>query len=218
MPDSPSDPSADASSREPTAQRILDAAHRVFLRHGVAGTRTQDVADEAGVNRALINYYFRSKEGLAEAVFLGAVRSFFPRLLASLVAGGSLREKLRRAVATQIDFLDANPYLPGYLIAEFQYHPDRLRTLLDTTVPADRIRRDVLTEIQAQLDAEAEAGRLRPTRAEDLVVTLQAQVIYPYAAAPMIEATLGLDRDARDAMMARRRDDLADAVLRSFQP
>ena len=45
-----------------TEQRILDAAHAVFLRRGTAGARMQDIADEAGVNKALLHYYFRSKE------------------------------------------------------------------------------------------------------------------------------------------------------------
>jgi AcrR family transcriptional regulator len=41
-----------------TRGKILDAAHTVFLRKGTAGSRTQEIADEAGVNKALVHYYF----------------------------------------------------------------------------------------------------------------------------------------------------------------
>ena len=61
-----------------TEARILEAAHRVFVRRGVAAARTQEIADEAGVNKALLHYYYRSKEKLANAVFLQAARAMFP--------------------------------------------------------------------------------------------------------------------------------------------
>jgi AcrR family transcriptional regulator len=201
-----------------TEERILEAAHRVFLRRGTAGARTQEIADEAGVNKALLHYYYRTKGRLAEAVFLRAAGTLFPRMLAALAADRPLRDKLRDAVEAESDMLEANPYLPGYLIAEFQYEPERLRDLIAQALPVSEMRAAVLGGLQRQLDAEAEAGRLRPTRAEDLVVALMAQTVFPYAAAPMIEAVLGLDDDARREMAARRRADLADTLLRSLAP
>lgn len=201
-----------------TEARILEAAHRVFLRRGTAGARTQEIADEAGVNKALLHYYFRSKDRLAEAVFLRAAQSLFPRLLGALAADLPLRDKLQQAVEAELDMLAENPYLPGYLLAEFQYHPDRLREVITEAVPLKQMRAAVLQTLQAQLDAEAEAGRIRPTRAEDLMVSLMAQLVFPFAAAPVIETILGLDVDARREMAARHRAGLADALLRSLAP
>ncbi len=201
-----------------TEARILEAAHRVFLRRGAAGARTQEIADEAGVNKALLHYYYRSKDKLAEAVFLRAIGTLFPRMLAILASDLPLRDKLQAAVEAELDMLEANPFLPGYVISEFQYRPERLRELLTRALPIDEQRAAVLGGLQRQLDAEADAGRLRPTRAEDLMVSLMAQLVFPFAAAPMIEAVLGLDADARAAMTARRRAGLADAMLRSLGP
>lgn len=201
-----------------TETRILDAAHRVFLRRGTAGARTQEIADEAGVNKALLHYYFRSKERLAEAVFLRAARILFPRMLQTLASDLPLREKLQQAIEIELDILDENPYLPGYLVAEFQYRSDRLSEILNEVLPIQDVRRVVLDRLQRQLDDEAEAGRIRPTQAVDLMVALIGQLVFPYAAAPMLEAALGLDPEARRMMMARRRDDLADAILRSLAP
>jgi AcrR family transcriptional regulator len=205
-------------SQADTETQILEAAHRVFLRRGTAGARTQEIADEAGVNKALLHYYFRTKEKLAEAVFLRAARTLFPQMLQALASGAPLHEKLQQAVEVELGILEANPYLPGYLIAEFQYRPDHLRSLLGDALPADAMRRAVFDKLQHQLDAEAEAGRLRPARAEDLLVALIAQLVFPYAAAPMLEAVLGLGEQEREAMMERRRETLAEALLRSLAP
>ena len=207
---------ADAASD--TETQILEAAHRVFLRRGTAGARTQEIADEAGVNKALLHYYFRTKERLAEAVFLRAARTLFPQMLQALASDLPLREKLQQAIDAELAILDANPYLPGYVISEFQYRPDTFRTLLTDALPVEAVRRAVFEKIQYQLDAEADAGRLRPTRAEDLIVALMAQLVFPFAAAPMLETLLGLDADAQRAMTERRRASLADALLRSFGP
>jgi len=178
----------------------------------------QEIADEADVNKALLHYYFRSKERLAEAVFLRAARTLFPRMLRIIASDLPLREKLHRAVATELDILEQNPYLPGYLISEFQYRPDRLHELLSGAVSVAQMRSAVMDTLQRQLDAEVAAGRLRPTRVEDLMVALLSQLVFPFAAAPMLQAILGLDEEARLAMTARRRAGLADALLRSLGP
>ncbi len=205
-----------APDDQQTENRILAAAQQVFVRRGIAGARTQDIAEAAGVNRALINYYFRSKQKLAEAVFIRAAQSLFPRLLQTLASDLPLREKLTQVVDFEIETLSANPFLPLYVLAELQYHPTRLKTLVTQIVPLQQIQSVVLAKLQHQLDAEAEAGRLRPTKAEDLIVLLMSTLVYPFAAAGMIELILGLDETARAAMLDRRREDLADFILRGL--
>lgn len=209
---------SDTPNLSETESHILEAAHRVFLRRGTAGARMQEIADEADVNRALLHYYFRSKEKLAEAVFLRAARTLLPRMFEVLTSDLPLREKLDRAVNLELDILEKNPYLPGYIMAEFQYRPDDLRALLEEVIPLDGTRNKLLAALQHQLDEEAKAGRLRPVRAIDFMVTLMGQLIFPFAAAPMLEAAFGLGPEERAAMVERRRDNLADAILRSFAP
>src|SRR5262252_8977190 len=76
-----------------TESRILDAAHRVFVRSGTAGARTQEIAKEAGVNSALLHYYFRTKERLAEAVFRRAAGQLMPAVIRILASDIPLDEK-----------------------------------------------------------------------------------------------------------------------------
>src|SRR5262244_3697892 len=99
-----------------TEQRILDAAHAVFVRRGSAGARMQEIAREAGVNQALLHYYFRSKDGLAQAVFLRAARQLLPAVIEVLSSDRELEDKVARVVEMELDHLSRNPELPGYVL------------------------------------------------------------------------------------------------------
>src|SRR5262245_15403101 len=86
-----------------TEQRILDAAHAVFVRRGTAGARMQEIAEEAGVNKALLHYYFRNKARLGEAIFRRVASGLFARVGAILGGAATLDEKVRQVVALYLD-------------------------------------------------------------------------------------------------------------------
>lgn len=201
-----------------TEERILAAAQRVFVRSGTSGASSQEIADEAGVNRALINYYFRSKQKLADAVFIRVASTLFPELLKTLMSDLPLREKIQKAVDIELGILSKNPYLPSYVLAELQYNPDRLKELMGQVIPVQMLRSAVFSRLQAQLDAEAQAGRLRPTRAEDLMIMLISLMIFPFAASGVIESILGINRKEQEAMIERRRNDLVTFIFNGLRP
>src|SRR6266496_3997155 len=97
-----------------TESRILAAATAVFVRRGTAGARMQEIAKEAGVNQALLHYYFRSKERLSGAVFQQFASRMFPAVVQVLGGEVSLAEKIDRIVALYLENLSANPFLPAY--------------------------------------------------------------------------------------------------------
>src|SRR3569832_943142 len=99
------------------------------MRRGTAGARMTEIAREAGVNHALVHYYFRSKQRLADAVYRRAIGQFIPVMLAS---DASREEKVRLVAAAQIDMLLKNRYLPGYLLTELNHYPERAEQLLST--------------------------------------------------------------------------------------
>src|SRR3954447_24395858 len=86
-----------------TEQRILDAAHTVFLRAGTAGARMQDIATEAGVNQALLHYYFRSKARLSEAAFRRAAGQLLPQVIEVMASAAEIEEKVERVVRLELD-------------------------------------------------------------------------------------------------------------------
>src|SRR5262249_2664360 len=113
-----------------TEERILHAAHAIFLRRGTAGARMQEIAAEAGVNQALLHYYFRSKDRLARAAFERAAAQLLPAVLDVLTSEASLEDKVARIVELELGHLSRAPYLPGYIISEITHHPARVPELV----------------------------------------------------------------------------------------
>ena len=146
-----------------TEQRILDAAHAVFLRRGTAGARTQEIAKEAGVNSALLHYYFRSKERLADAVFQRAAGELLPTVIRILGSDAELETKVEQVVDVELRQLLKTPYLPGYILSELAHHPERVRQLFSTVtgMTPSEIGARVFKVLGAQINARVRAGRGR---------------------------------------------------------
>src|SRR5262245_27166617 len=203
-----------------TEARILDAAHAVFVRRGTAGARMQEIAAGAGVNPALLHYYFRSKERLAKAAFERAASQLLPAVIELLGSDLDLETKVARVVALEIDHLSRAPYLPGYIIGEISHHPERVRELIGavTGLTPDAIRPRVVATLARQLDEATAAGRIRPVAPDQFIVNLMSLCIFPFAARPMIAALLGLDEAGFAQFLARRRDELTSFVLGALRP
>jgi AcrR family transcriptional regulator len=78
--------------------RILDAADEIFVRRGIDGAPMQEIADHAGVNKALLHYYFRSKAQLAQALWFRIASSFAPGILQMMASDLPLDDKIDRCV------------------------------------------------------------------------------------------------------------------------
>jgi TetR/AcrR family transcriptional regulator len=201
-------------------QRILDAAHRVFLHRGSAGARTQEIADEAGVNKALLHYYFRSKERLAEAVFRRAAGNLMPPVIAALGSEDELEVKVARVIEIELDVLLRHPYLPGYIISELTHHPERGKQFLAALsgVPLEVLVARVLDVVGRQIRARVRAGRMRPIAPDQFMLNLLSLCIFPFAARPMVQTLLLLDDAAFARLIARRRRELPTFFLQALRP
>ena len=203
-----------------TERRILDAAHTVFLRHGTAGARMQDIAGEARVNSALLHYYFRRKERLAEAVFERAATQLLPNVIRILASDAELDDKVGQVVDLELRRLTDTPYLPGYVISELTHHPQRVQQLFATITgraPAE-VGALVRARLGEQINERVRAGRMRAIEPEQFVVNLLALCIFPFAAKPLLMAMLALDDAGFAAFIDRRRQELAPFFLRALQP
>ncbi|HEX6179485.1 MAG TPA: TetR/AcrR family transcriptional regulator [Thermoanaerobaculia bacterium] len=203
-----------------TEQRILDAAHAIFIRRGTAGARMQEIAEEAGVNKALLHYYFRSKEKLAEAVFRRAARELFPAVIEVLTSDVELDEKVRRVVDVELTQLLKRPYLPAYILSEINQEPDRVSQFLSALVgiTPDKIRPRVMTRIRAQIAERVDAGTMAPITAEDFLFNLLSMCIFPFAARPLFSAIAGFDEKGFTRFIQRRRTELPQFFFRALRP
>lgn len=203
-----------------TERRILDAAHAVFLRRGTAGARTQEIAREAGVNPALLHYYFRSKDRLAAAVFQRAAMELMPAVIRVLGSDAELEAKVEQVVDIELRQLMKTPYLPGYVLSEMTHHPERAAQLFSSATglaPAE-IGARVFKVLRAQINARVKAKRMQPISPEQFTVNLLALCVFPFAARPMVMALAGLDEAGFRTFIARRRKELAPFFLRALRP
>jgi TetR/AcrR family transcriptional regulator len=200
---------AQTTDRE-TEQRILDAARRVFTRRGTAGARMQEIAAEAGVNQALLHYYFRTKERLSIAVFQQMASTLFPALMQTLGSDMTIEQKVDGIVALYLENLSKNPFLPGYIISELHHHPDRVPHMLATAAGVDpaKMLAQVFSKLGQQIDAEARAGRMRPIAPQQFAANLISLCVFPFAARPMLSLAFGFDDAGFAAFIEERRRDL----------
>ena len=108
---------------ESTEEKILAAAKKVFLSKGMAGARMQDIADEAGINKALLHYYFRNKEKLFEVIFAAAAQQLFPTINSIFESDIPLFEKIEKFCEEYITVMIENPYLPLFVLYEMSNDP-----------------------------------------------------------------------------------------------
>lgn len=114
-----------------TEEKIKEAARKVFLKKGYAATRTRDIAEEAGINLALLNYYFRSKEKLFSHVMLEKMQQFFGALFSVINDPSTKLEiKIDLIVNNYIDMLLENPDLPLFVLSEIKADPGHLGNIL----------------------------------------------------------------------------------------
>ena len=180
----------------------------------------QDIARAAGVNQALLHYYFRSKDRLAEAVFRRTAAQLFPQVVQAMSSDLPLAEKIARVVELELDYLSRAPYLPGYIISELTHHPERVRQLIAalTGQSPEDIRPRVVATLRKQIDARVKRGGMRAITPEQFIVNLMSLCIFPFAARPMLAAFFAMDQPAFEQFIARRRQDLPAFFLRALRP
>jgi len=201
-----------------TRERILDAARTAFRESGTSGARMQEIADAAGVNKALLHYYFRNKETLAAGVFTRELGRLVRPVFETLGSGATLDEKVRRVVGLYLDTLSEFPGLPAYVLAEIHFHPERLEDFLGQVTegdPRDRAA-GVFRVLDGQLEAAAAEGRIRPVTAHEFVVNLVSLCVFPFAAAPLLRVLTGGD-DALGHLMEARRERLPEFFMAGLE-
>lgn len=115
-----------------TEEKIKSAARKVFTQKGFAGTRTRDIAQEAGTNLALVSYYFRSKENLFSIIMREKVQKLFGVVIPVLISTDTtLEEKLSIVVRNYTDMLVKNPDLPLFVLGEIKNHPAAFMEMTD---------------------------------------------------------------------------------------
>ncbi len=113
-----------------TEKRIIAEAKRIFMQKGFEATKMDDIAKACNINRPGLNYYFRTKEKLFEAIYKQAVGTALPSLERALNSGKGLEAVTREVVRIYMHIIHENPSVPYFLLNECTKDPDRLSVFI----------------------------------------------------------------------------------------
>jgi TetR/AcrR family transcriptional regulator len=194
-----------------TEQKILEAAKNIFLAKGLDGARMQDIADEAGINKAMLHYYFRSKDKLFEQIFTEVAGHFIPKIIAILEAEKTVFEKIEMFCKEYIRQVIQTPYVPIFILNEINKQPETfLKKVLN-------IRKPPVEAFVKQLEKEARQGIIKRTDPLQLLLNVLSLCVFPFVARPLIQVISGKDRSAFNLMMEQRKKEVPKMIIDSIR-
>ncbi|MEI6049461.1 MAG: TetR/AcrR family transcriptional regulator [Bacteroidota bacterium] len=168
-----------------TEERIFEAATDVFVDKGMDGARMQDIASHAGINKALLHYYYRTKDQLFNAVFEMIAKKIFKKFAPVFDENLSLEAKIRFFFREHITFLQENPKLPAFILNEINRNPARIKKLLNN-VDFENLWQKLYDQHKEELDNYNISEPMMP----QLMTSIAALSVFPFAARGLIESIL----------------------------
>jgi AcrR family transcriptional regulator len=182
-----------------TEEKIKEAARKLFTQKGFAATRTRDIAEEAGINLALLNYYFRSKQKLFDLVMMENFRNFLGHIKVNFKdASLPMAEKIEKIVAAYIDFLTQFPDLPMFILNEIRGNPSKIAARINEEIAPAR------SEFFRDLAAANAAGKIALTPFQ-FVANLVGLTVFPFVARPVLQRLLNVTNEQFKANMQERK-------------
>lgn len=181
-----------------TRATILKAAEQVYAENGLAGARTDAIAVAAGVNKALLYYYFKSKEGLYQAVVGTQVREFQQQAREILSAQGPAGHTLLRYVSYHIDFIGTHPHYPRiFQRMMMEGDPALERLIREHSIPLKKL-------LAAVLARGMKSGEFRDLDKGHTIVSIAGMSAHYFNIAPAFRMITGQDPYSK-ANLAKRK-------------
>jgi AcrR family transcriptional regulator len=195
-----------------TEEKILLAAEEEFLEKGYTGARLQRIADNAGLNKALLHYYFRNKDRLFDVVFEKIANQIISQLLEKIISASTFFEKIRIFFDYHISAIENNQRLPLFVINEISRNPERVFQF----IKKDEVAK-IKTILDTQLKSEIQKGIIRQISLEELILNCISLSVFNFIAKPMYMEVLALSNKEFAKFLIHRKTSLADFVINSIK-
>ena len=198
---------------EESRAAILKAAVREFAQEGVAGARTDAIARSAGVNKALLYYYFEDKESLYGAVLDQVFGGLMDAIMQVLNQNLRPRDKILAYVKTHFDYIASHPKYPRLVQAEMMRMGREQSPQLERM--ARQYFRPLFAKLAEVLSAGIKAGEFRPVDPMQFIPSMIAVVVFYFTSIPVMRAVTGVDPLTPERLAARKAAivDLVSAAL-----
>jgi TetR/AcrR family transcriptional regulator len=188
-----------------TRAGIVAAAERIFAKSGLAGARTDAIAEAAGVNKALLYYYFKSKESMYEAVVEDHFREFNRQALELLAEPGPARAVLLRYVGLHFDFISAR-HQSGALFQQMMMNGGKSLERLIRKYFAPRGE-----AVGKLIERGMRGGEFRRADGFNTAISIVSLIVFYFSAAPVLQI-LGHPDAYTPANLKRRKQEVLDFV------
>ncbi len=181
---------------------ILKAASSVFVKDGYDGARMNVIAEKAGINKALLHYYFRSKNHLFQMVFERLMHDFFSSIYREVSMDTDFRTYLDNFVSIYLNTISKRPYVIRFMIWELGHGSGTVNELIGRIMKKWEIKEiPVITAVQRAIDR----GEIRAVDPIQLFISLIALCIFPFAARAILENKVeGLKVLSKEFVEARK--------------
>jgi len=176
-------------TKQTTEQQILEAARIVFIKKGLEGARMQEIANEAGINKALLYYYFRSKEKLFNHIFENALAGIFDVINKSIHEEGDVFVFIETFVDNYLSILKENPFIPNFIFNEINSHPERISQFIENiklNIPG----------FKYMVEKNIAQGKIISVGPEHLLIDMLGMCVFPYIGRPLLEEVFFNDHPA----------------------
>lgn len=188
-------------------KKILDAAKKVFETQGYAGARMQQIADEAGISKASLHYYFRSKENLFERIFDETMSEFMELVSTWNDDSEHWEDKLRRFICEFFVFLKTRSLL--FIIGEINRNPNLLANRRKKSKPK--------AKFITYFENLQEAGKMKPSNMYVVYIFMHSLCAYPILNARMFQMTTGMNNHDYEQFMNNYPNIVADILINALK-
>src|SRR5664279_2369488 len=195
-----------------TEEKIFEAATDVFVDKGMDGARMQDIASHAGINKALLHYYYRTKDQLFNAVFEMIARKVLKKFAPVFEDNLSLEEKIRFFFKEHITFLQENPKLPAFVLNEINRNPARIKKLLKNVH-----FENLWQKLYEQHKSELGKYNITEDALPQLMVSIAALSVFPFVARGLIEGIFDKVGVDFNKYIEQRKEFAAQFVIRAIR-
>lgn len=194
-----------------TEENILNAARQVFAKKGFAGARMQEIADVAGINKALLHYYYRSKEKLFEQVFNEAFAKLTKPMSSFLADDSELFHKITNICFLYQKVLLEYPFIPNFVLNEVNIDPSRIFHLINTRGIGENMNITLM-----QIRTAINKGIIREIDPRELILNIISLSIFPFIGRPLATELL-YKNENMDEVLKERAEKVADFVIQSIR-
>ena len=197
-------------------QLILEIAEKLFIEKGYTGVKTTEIADEAGVNHALLHYYFRTKDNLFNQIFEQKAAQLLECFSITFDSDSDFFEKLEKGIETHFDLLSRTPKLPLFILREIVTDKERKAFILKNLLP---VGKEMYKKFNVIVREEIQKGVIRPVKTIDLLLNIISLNVFAFVATQIFfDTETEEEQENLHKFLEERKKSNINLIINSLKP